>query len=95
MSDAWSGWEEHRNKEGTPCAYCGATSVRTLVVEPDEYNGRGELKRRGKRVGLCDTCTPQTSEDSAPSVHFRRRRTVADQLRWEIGVQDTNAIHKR
>lgn len=74
MPDGWEGWAQHHDKTGTPCAYCGEPSTRTLVVEPDEFLTNGSLKRRGKRVGLCASCQPAISGDSAEAVHFRRRR---------------------
>lgn len=80
------GWTQHIDKTGSPCAYCGAPSTRTLVVEPDVYSA-GELKRRGKRVGLCDEHW-RAVEDQPPSVFFRRRgaRDV-EQLSLDVGEQ--------
>lgn len=96
MSDGgWTdgGWAEHVNKEGTPCAYCFQPSTRTLTVEPDEFSPRGDLKRLGKHVGLCDTCNPVVSEDAAKAVHFRRRGSKGHE-QLSMVDRDTNAILK-
>jgi hypothetical protein len=90
------GWLEHVDKTGTPCAYCGEPSTRTLELESDQWSA-GFLKRRGKRVGLCDDCQPMLAEDSAAAVHFRRRGAKGvEQLAIDIGDQKNvgNAIFK-
>jgi hypothetical protein len=79
------GWNEHVNKVGTPCAYCGEPSTRTLVIEPDAYSN-GELKRRGIRAGVCDAHVPQQMEDVADAVSFRRRKAKdVEQLTIDTG----------
>jgi hypothetical protein len=87
------GWEEHLDKRGTPCAYCGASSTRTLIVEPDVFVN-GECKRRGKRVGICDDHEPEMADDVAAAVSFHRRKSKgAEQLAMDTG--DARADRKR
>ena len=65
------GWNEHIDKTGTPCGWCGEPSTHTLVLEPDQYKNQ-ELHRRGKRVGVCDKHNRE-QEELATAVTFRRR----------------------
>jgi hypothetical protein len=87
------GWTQHVDKTGTPCAYCFKPSTRTLTVEPDEFSPRGDLKRLGKHVGLCDSCQPKVAEDYASAVHFRRRTSKGHE-QLALVDRDTNAILK-
>lgn len=82
MSDPF-GWNAYLDKRSTPCAYCAEPSTETLVIEPDEY-ANGELKRRGKRVGVC-AAHHKEPEERAPATSFRRRRDKeAEQLGIEL-----------
>jgi hypothetical protein len=83
------GWTAHVDQTGTPCVYCGEPSTHTLVVEPDAFSA-GELKRRGKRVGVCDEHQRVAQEQSA-SVTFRRRGDRAvEQLSMDTGDESPN-----
>lgn len=87
------GWQEHIDKSGTPCAYCGEPSTQTLIVEPDQY-ANNELKRRGIRVGVCDAHVPAIADDVAPAVSFRRRRAKGfEQLPMDTGDRRDDAIY--
>lgn len=78
------GWNAHIDKTGSPCAYCGAPSTQTLVVEADEYKNH-ECVRRGKRVGTCDAHFRE-AEEKAPALSFRRRKDkTAEQLSMDVG----------
>jgi hypothetical protein len=78
------GWNEYIDQTGTPCAYCGATSTHTLVLEPDEYKNK-ELHRRGKRVGVCDKHN-RAPEDLPAAMTFRRRKAKGvEQIALDVG----------
>lgn len=86
------GWTEHIDKTGTPCAYCGEPSTETLVLEPEEY-AKGELKRRGKRVGVCDQHNRER-DDPAKALSFRRRKAKGvEQLAMDVDDGVGRGIH--
>lgn len=92
MSENDFGWSAHIDKTGTPCVYCSEPSTQTLVLEPDEYQA-GELKRRGKRVGVCDEHNREP-EQRAPADRMRRRAQGVEQLSLDTGTRPNqgNAI---